>query len=450
MKLMAKTKKLALILAKESSSWRSCQVIVPNLYELYKQSFPKCTIEAFDYSEGMGEYDYFCSIQNLINFNPDKIIILDHKPHPERIIRDLMREWTEEKFPPLYCHLFGDFSLNAPDWLHLESCLQRLKIKFIAASHRQVDFVKQFIDEDGAQVSYLPFPVDEKKYYFSPENQKMAKEKLGLNNKGKNFLYTGRISTQKNVVSLIQSFKKFLDLSGSKSHLYIAGFFDNLGLPYFGVYHPKEFNRYEFIECLEEIEDSSATEQIHFLGNLTGDELFDYYHGCDFFVSLSTHNDEDYGMAPAEALCCGMPLILSDWGGYASFCPPQMENNSLVKVKLLNSFYSVDHMNFIKLLMKYDTKTFKGRETLSLKGQDLFSINSNIKRLLKIHEEPLGKFSGWNEKFQKFSHCFEKSPQNPFGIIDISLNQEDIKDQQASIGSRKIYRDCYHEYTNKI
>ena len=458
-----------MIFSSKESDWTSCQVITPNLFKLYQKSFPGAQFEIFNYSDRATPGEYLSMIEELIMYSPDKIIICDHRPHPKKIIKSLI-EKLPRNIPPIYCHLFGDFSLYSVDWLDMESYLQRTKIKFIVPSHRQAGFVGQFIKGSERFISYLPFPVDEENYQFCPEQRKKIKDKLQLNGQGKNFLYTGRLSAQKNVIPLINSFKKFLEISGSDAHLHVAGVFDDMGHPFFGQYNPPEFYWYELQEVLESYDDSIRS-RIHILGELASDELSDYYQACDVFVSLSLHNDEDYGMCPAEAICCGMPLILSNWGGYASFCPSDVTTyasnsvegrvidyqgggsllsdtlRSLVPVNIVDSFYQVHYAHFIILLLAYDQKVISDEERsrLSFEGRAQFSVASNVNRLLRIHSEAIETFSSWNKKFQKFSDCFHKNPSNPFGVSSLVAEEDSFR-----IRSRKIYRDCYNEYLATI
>ena len=443
--------KMALILSLDESPWRSCQIIAPNLCQLYQKCFPEAQVEVFNYADQMGEYQYFCTIQELLEFFPDKIIICDHKPHPAKLIKDLMKKWQGE-LPPFYFHVFGDFSLYTVNWLDMEDYLKNMRIMFIAASHRQVNFIRQFIEDGEEFVSYLPFPINGEKYHFSPEHRAEVRAKFQWEEREeKNFLYTGRISAQKNVIPLIKSFNNFLEISGPCAHLYIAGSFDDLAFPFFGVYHPQEFNRYQFLKSVKELQDGPGKERIHFLGNLSSEELFDYYHACDIFVSLSLHNDEDYGVSPAEALCCGMPLILSDWGGYASFCLPETPS-SLVKVELVDSFYRVDYIEFVKKLIKYNEREIScdERKELSRKGLEQFSINGNVERLREIHVRPTMTFSSWNKNFQKFSNCFHINGANPFGIVDFSTGEDEIKEGENRVRTKAIYRECYNEYVKDL
>ena len=440
--------KLAIIVSDKNQRWESCKIIVPNLVTLYQNSFPQARIETFDYNERNTNYEYFSMFQELKEFMPDKIIICDHKPHPQKIIQDIFSE-CPPPLPDIYCHLFGDFSLYSNQWLDMETYLQSIGVKFIAASHRQVNFVKQFVEKKETTqnyVHYLPFPVQDKLYRFSSKRRKKAQEQLKISPQAKNFLYTGRLSTQKNISLLTKSFSTFLEISGADAHLYLAGFFDHLAYPFFGLYHPPEFNWYQFLAELESYK-PAVKERIHYLGNLSAEELCDYYHACDVFVSASLHNDEDYGMSPAEALCCGMPLILSNWGGYASFCLPKTPVE-LIKTTEVNTLYQVDPSHLIKLLIKYagQETSDQQRRQLSAMARKKFSIAGNIKRLQEIHSLPVRPFCGWNKKFQVFSDCFRHNASNPFGLNTLNNPSTEMLNDGARIISKKIYRDCYNEY----
>ena len=203
-------RKLAIVASLKKSHWRSCQVIVPNLIKLYQMAFPDQDLKLFDYNDEMTSCEYDATKKGIIDFQPDALAICDHKPHPGKLISHLVKTFGED-MPPIYCHLFGDFSLYSPGWIRMESYLRRTQIKFIVPSHRQQDFVGQFIQESKALTEYLPFPVDEEKFHFSPELKARAIEELGFNKiHGKKFLYTGRLSQQKNILPLIQAFREFL------------------------------------------------------------------------------------------------------------------------------------------------------------------------------------------------------------------------------------------------
>ena len=59
---------------------------------------------------------------------------------------------------------------------------------------------------------------------------------------------------------------------------------------------------------------SSAT--IHFVENSDPDFSDGLWAAADIFVSLADNIQETFGLAPVEAMACGLPVIVSDWNGY--------------------------------------------------------------------------------------------------------------------------------------
>jgi glycosyltransferase involved in cell wall biosynthesis len=56
-----------------------------------------------------------------------------------------------------------------------------------------------------------------------------------------------------------------------------------------------------------------ADTEAHFTGILTGDDLIDAYNAADVFVFPS--QSETFGLAPLEAMACGLPVIAPFAGG---------------------------------------------------------------------------------------------------------------------------------------
>ena len=55
------------------------------------------------------------------------------------------------------------------------------------------------------------------------------------------------------------------------------------------------------------------------MGHLDPSELAHLYNGADAFASMSVHHDEDFGMSPVEALCCGTRQFLPSGGAMLPF-----------------------------------------------------------------------------------------------------------------------------------
>jgi len=71
---------------------------------------------------------------------------------------------------------------------------------------------------------------------------------------------------------------------------------------------------------------------VEFLGRIPDEELYRYYGQCKAFLALAT--DEDFGIAPVEAMAAGRPVIAFRGGGYlesvvegktGEFFPPSSE-----------------------------------------------------------------------------------------------------------------------------
>ena len=81
---------------------------------------------------------------------------------------------------------------------------------------------------------------------------------------------------------------------------------------------------------------------VKFLGRVSDKKLYQYYGECKAFLALA--EDEDFGIAPVEAMAAGRPVIAFRGGGYLESVVAgktgefieQLEINSLAKV--LKSF----------------------------------------------------------------------------------------------------------------
>ena len=85
-------------------------------------------------------------------------------------------------------------------------------------------------------ISTIHFPVDTQIFNYSnniikSETLKSLNIPASLHNKNV-ILYTGRISYQKNIIELLDYFKKYNMLTGNSSILILAGGFDDIILPY--------------------------------------------------------------------------------------------------------------------------------------------------------------------------------------------------------------------------
>lgn len=412
-----KTPPIIIIKNQKKSSWVSCQSITHNLLKSYKQTNLSPHLEEAYLNVGMNQLDTFRLAENVAKKNPSKIIFVDHKPHPYLFIAALKQVLLGQK-PELHFHIYGDFTLHAASWHKLGPLLSDFFVKFYVASHRQKLFIQQFLTPPFDHISIAPFPVDKKTFYFDPHLREEERKKHNLKDHEKIFLYTGRISLQKNILELIRTFTQYSQYESAPHKLFIAGNFDDLALPYIGKksYPGGYFSQVQ--DLLEKDSYKDIKKNIIFAGQLSHDELNSYYNMADYFISLSTHNDEDYGMSPAEAANTGLPLILTDWGGYTSF-----KNYSSDNTFLIPTIFSPQRghvpcpQKALKILLDVTSNkvlSHKNREDFSQEVQKFISVEAITAKLNQENKSSAIHFSSFNKDLAKISNLFTINEGQPF------------------------------------
>ena len=128
---------------------------------------------------------------------------------------------------------------------------------------------------------------------------------------GKNFVYVGRISDQKNLHTLMTAFSRLK----TQDSLHIFGGEDSLGSP--NMEMPSSKTLTDLKKLTETLKINS---RVFFYGHQPRENLYHYLQSTPhLFVSASLHSDENFGMAAFRSLCLGANIVLSDWGGHSDF-----------------------------------------------------------------------------------------------------------------------------------
>jgi len=314
------------------AEWVSCRTIGANLFHVYKRLFQE-NLVVFDYNRAL-DFDEIEQLAIEISQKHLKTVyFIEHLPHPLELIRRLLKRLKKSEMPELVFHIYGDFTYYAPEWEELLRLTQGCRVRIYCASHRQMRLVQSFLRTSPNTIQYCPFAVNSEFYNFSESLRHQARRKLNLEGGDFVLLYTGRISLQKNVKMAIEEAFRFFAKARRRLHFVMAGDFDNLAAPFFGIHH-EEGQYFQEIENLR-MQIPVSQGRVTWAGSLEAEELRNVYHAADGFISLSLHHDEDFGMSPAEALSCGLPAVLSDWGGYTSFAGKN-DRAFLVPVKVDN------------------------------------------------------------------------------------------------------------------
>lgn len=385
------------ITSNQGSNWMSCKIITPNLLKAYQSAFGE-DHRLFHLVPRMTQFEIIVLGEKIFKVRPDRLVFIDHIPHPIQLIKILKLMYGAIPLPPIYFHVYGDFGLYASEWVELNKILRSTRVHFLCASERQVSFVSQFFLKKSKKVIELcPFPVNPEVFYPSSEQRQYWREKLGLAKDQVIVVYSGRISLQKNVPMLIRFLDGYARHFNKKVKLLLAGDFDDVGAHLFGIRHQRGFYYQNWQSWLDRLNLCEGF-QIEQLGLLTAPDLRGVYNAADIFSSLSLHHDEDFGMAPAEALACGTPTLLSDWGGYASF------DSSFISVKLGRKGVKMNFAEFKQKFSRIEQKlSTLNRREISQAALNRFSIDAASIIIRRMHASKPPQFGGFNKKMTKLS-----------------------------------------------
>ena len=423
--------KIACVFSFKESSWVSCQKIVFNLHKSY-QACPNTKLENFNLS-----HDPFTSEQleqlakSIYEYSPNVISIMDHNPHPLGLIQKLSKLYQGQQKPKIIFHIFGDFTIYYNQWEKLGLLLEGFSTEFLVASDRQKILVDKMLQKNQCVV--CPFPVEKSEFYPDANNRELQRKKWKISKDDVAFIFTGRLSRQKKIKSLITSFVQELH-SESNAHLFIYGAQDNIGDPFTGIYDIEGEYFRSFYKTYKQFP-LAIQERIHFMGPVPNAELLSAYQGADVFMNLSVHNDEDYGMSVAEAQFTGLPIGLTDWGGLASFYNPEIpESTSFIPVRIGKRFKQISLTGVRRVFRQYMNNPMRDmRELIAEGAQKRFSVNHVSSIITKVLSKDSSEFAGFTELFFRASNASLISTTDPMYLNKMGhLNN--------------LYRDIYSAY----
>jgi len=406
-------KKVAVLHSSHLVEWQSCQTIGNNLLSAYQMMAED---KNFDVK--------FCKISNnnellenvrisekLLEWGVDRIVWIEYSPTPLNFLNILESHFVgNSNRPELVIHVYGDFVLNIADWNSMQDLLAKYSVKFIAASEKQGVLVSKLLQKGSSLVEVCPFPVNCDQFRFDGKKRELFRQKYHFENNELVILYSGRLSYQKNIFHLLYIVKDFVKLTSSDVRLVLAGPIDDLGMPYIGLSGPLGAFFGQFKMVRKNVRELFDTGKVQILGNVDQEELRGLYCASDLLVNLSTHNDEDYGMAPAEALCSGLPALLSAWGGFCSF--KSLFSKFVFSIPLVIEMgrFLPSYKKGLKELMSFSALSKEQRLELSELARSKIGIESIAQQLKKVETE---KFEGFSQDFVKVLAAFSSVNKGP-------------------------------------
>lgn len=342
--------KILLVEPTVQTTWVSCLSIMPNLVESYEQWVGR-PLPKIDYGRHSTSVSTLKAANEILVADPEILVFVDHLQHPLPLLRAIDFVYGRKAWPKLVFHVYGDFTLNTHAWRESEDLLAGQFVRFVTASPRQKEMISRFVKNDAELVSVCPFPVSSREYGFVDGLRSQERAARGYAADEFVMTYTGRLSLQKNIIKMIWEVARAAEGLDRPWRLQLAGAFDDLGSPFFSL-RMAPGSYFEGVARLLESLPESVRSKIEFLGSLDKRQLRSLYHASDLFVSFSTHHDEDYGMSPIEALCCGCPALVSDWGGFQGF-GLDGESVSFLPVSLTGSGPRLHVDQLPKLLLRF-------------------------------------------------------------------------------------------------
>jgi glycosyltransferase involved in cell wall biosynthesis len=164
---------------------------------------------------------------------------------------------------------------------------------------------------ENAQVRLLPFCFKEADFYPLDEASKQAlRATLGFNSEDKILIYSGRITIEKNVHSVLRIFSVIQKLV-PHARLIVAGTCRDVPFFEFGAYPVNTGNTLEKIIAKLGIDQ----DKVRFIGHKEKTDLCGLYNIADVVINMTLHHDENFGLSQVEAMACGTPVIGANWGG---------------------------------------------------------------------------------------------------------------------------------------
>lgn len=392
---------LVVIKSKKPHFWQSCRVIEEQSLLALKNS--GMSHKVFEIEEEMSTEE----IEWLHNHAGVELIFFFLSDFLKQ--QNICRQILEVKLPQkrFLFPVYGNMTMEIYRWLELGKKLQGEKVVLLGASSRSCEQIRRLTC--GAKIELLP-------YCFETEATPAERSLSTID-----LVYAGRLTPQKNILELVSSFKEAFS-HNPKLRLHLAGLYD-----------PRLFHLHgyalDFEQFQKQFQDEIQSPGIVFHGNLKQYELLELFGKSDYFISMSTYHDEDFGMSACQAAIQGTGLILSDWGGHADFLQnsifipvkvnsqniPRIETTSLIK-KLIaltavksssREYYRqyFSHQKFAErlgIILKNETLPFQGMSPLfedfakkSLKGAPLENIEGDLNKFnfyLSLYSSYLGEF----------------------------------------------------------
>jgi len=309
------TKVLTIIDTLQNRSWQSMTEILPGIVQDWTKAFQEQGHEVIIHQV---EEDSTSKI--LASVLKSDLILFTAFNLQANQLHQIIRQKLNLEIPiGLYLHglaSVGLWPLEKWGWLQNTKAFDF----FVVTSDADIHCLQKI--DLKAKVFKIPFSIDDQQL-----EQKSRSKDLH------HFIFTGRISEQKNLHTLLWGISLLNEENRNKIVLDIFGKEDHLGSPNMG----KKSTAY--LKTLEDLVVKLKLNSIvKFHGFLDREELnANYLSHSHTFISPSLHSDENFGMAALRSLKNGHRALLTAWGGHLEF--DSFFNNQVDYLPVYKSHY---------------------------------------------------------------------------------------------------------------
>ncbi|MFC1647110.1 glycosyltransferase [Patescibacteria group bacterium] len=201
-----------------------------------------------------------------------------------------------------------------PERIKIELKLVKKSDLIITPSANEKKYLKYFYNVNANKVAVIPPGVNIK--IFKPINTKKARKKTGLNTKDNIILFVGRVEPLKGI-DVIMYALKILKLRMPSQNIKLLVIGGDI------TQHIKKWSTP--LKQLNKLRLAlDVSENVQFVGQQPQHDLAYYYNAADVVVMPSHY--ESFGMAAAEAMACGVPVITTNVAGVSDLIDDKHKN----------------------------------------------------------------------------------------------------------------------------
>ena len=251
--------------------------------------------------------------------------------------------------------------------------------------------------------------------------------------------YMGRMTEEKGVGALIESFPKIMAKIGN-ARLNLIGPLSGQGM--------KNYPKSRYVKQLEElVRRRRLTNRVTFKGIQLSLDKYRILSGSDIFVNPTLAKEETFGMVNIEALACGVPVVATDWAGNREIIEND-KNGYLLKVNRWGDNQHFDNGQMAsKIIMVLSDKDLNARlkknATASAKKYDYRIIMPRLVGSLKKRRHKAAVRGRWDYFKDKAPCDFVDSFNNEFLFYLFYINE--FRNETYS----SLYNKAINKYTAK-